>query len=145
MLGIINNYQVAADVAVTNSTTLVSTGLTAQLAAGQTMHFKALIPFSVGAAGGIRVQAVVPAAPTDFKASVLLANTVAPSVTVAQQVTSAAFTNAAANAGNHYIQIEGTVTNGANAGTLDIQFAQNTGDNTPCTVLRGAWMVTTIL
>lgn len=145
MNGITNSYRVAADVPVASSVALVTTGLTATLAANQTMHFKVHLPFSVGAAGGIRVQPVIPAVPANYEASILLANTIAPSVTVAQQAASAAFTNAIANAGSHYMIIEGTVTNGATAGTLDIQFAQNTSDPAACTVLRGAWMETTIL
>jgi hypothetical protein len=143
MIGIRTAYAVAANIAVTNSTTLVTTGLTSPVAANQRQHIRAFIPFSVGAAGGVRAQIVVPGGGTLFNATVKLFNTVAPSLTTATQSSSAAFTNAAANAGTHWLEIEATIINGATAGVIDIQMAQNTGDNTPMTVLAGAWMEVT--
>lgn len=123
-------YLTTADQTVTASTALVPlAGLTSPIAAGQTQVFRAVIPFTAPAAGGVKVQVVVPATGTAFVASILLANTVAPAVVVAQQLTSAAFADAIANAGNHYIIIEGTVVNGAVAGSLEIQVAQNSAAN----------------
>jgi len=72
-----------------------------------------------------------------------LINTVAPTITTAEQTASAAFTNAAANAGNHWLEIEGTVVNGVNAGFIDAQIAQNTSDALSLTVLRGGIMEVT--
>lgn len=144
MRGIQNNYAVLADIPVASSTALVSSTLTSPVAAGQRQHIRAFIPFSVGAAGGVRLQIVVPAAGTLFIAGIKLINTVAPSITTASQAASAAFTNAAANAGTHWLEVEATILNGATAGSIDIQMAQNTSDLTPMTILEGGWMEATI-
>lgn len=138
MLGIRNVYQLAANLAVAASAALVTAGLKSPIAAGQTQKLRYWLPFSVGAAGGIRAQVVVPAGGTAFVATFHLVNTVAPSMTGAAQVASAAFTNALANAGNHFLIIEVIVVNGATAGDVDLQVAQNTSDATAMTLLRGA-------
>lgn len=136
-IGIRTAFVTTADLPVNASTVLVSTGLTSPIAAGQTQVIRAVLPITVGASGGVKVQVAVPAGGAAFVASILLANTVAPSVTVAQQLASAAFSDALANAGNHYILIEATIVNGATAGNVDIQIAQNSAANTT-TLKRGA-------
>ena len=143
MIGIKTFYSVAANVVFTSNVALATVGLRSAVAAGQSQHFRAYIPFSVGATGGIRAQVVVPAAGTIFINSIKLINTVAPTITTAEQTASAAFTNAAANAGNHWLEIEGTVVNGVNAGFIDAQIAQNTSDALSLTVLRGGIMEVT--
>lgn len=125
------------NVAITSSAVLQSIGLTSPIAAGQTQKFRAWIPFTVGATGGIRLQVVVPAAGTLFNVTIKLYNNVAPSLTTAVQASSAAFTNAIANAGTSWLEVEGTIVNGVNAGNVDIQMAQNTSDALTLTVLRG--------
>ena len=140
MIGIKTFYNVAANVVFTSSAALATVGLTSPIAKGQSQKFRAYIPFSVGATGGVRVQVVVPAAGVVFITSIKLVNTVAPSLTTAEQTASAAFTNALANAGNHWLEVEGTVVNGANAGSIDVQLAQNTSDALSLTVLRGGSM-----
>lgn len=137
MLGIRNYFQVGADIVVTSSVALVTTGLTSPIAASQTQKIRAWIPFTVGATGGVRAQIVVPAGGTLFEASIKLFNTVAPSLTTAEQQASAAFTNALANAGDHWLEIEATIVNGATAGNVDIQMAQNTSDVLSLTIKRG--------
>lgn len=136
-IGIRTAFQISANIAVTNSATLVTTGLTSPIAAGQTQHLRWWVPFSVGATGGVRAQVVVPAGGTIFIASITLQNTVAPSTTIATQAASAAFTNALANAGTHWIEIKATIVNGATAGNVDLQMAQNTADALTLTILRG--------
>jgi len=138
MSGILNTFKLAAAVAVAASVVPVTSGLNQPIAAGQTKKFRWWLPISVGAAGGIRLQVTVPAAGTLFNCSIVLNNTVAPSSTLAMQVASAVFTNALANAGNHWVEVEAEVVNGVNAGTVDLVFAQNTSDATPVTLLRGA-------
>lgn len=123
---------------VTNVTLQSIASLITPIGANKSAKIRYVVPISVGAAGGVRVQVAVPAGGTAFLAAIYLANTVAPSVTNALQVASAAFTNALANAGNHYLVIEATVINGATAGNIDLQIAQNTNDATPVTVLVGA-------
>lgn len=119
-----------------SSTNPTTTGI--PIAAGQTMKVRYWVKVTVGAAGGLRAIIVVPAGGTIFSASFRLNNTVAPSSTIAVQQASAAFTNALANAGTHWLEIEVVVVNGATAGTVDLQMAQNTSDATALTVLRGA-------
>lgn len=144
MLGIRNFFAKVAAQVITSSVALVSTGLTSAIAAGQSQHFRAWIPVTVGATGGVRLQVVVPAGGTLFNVTIKLFNTVTPSLTTAAQAASAAFTNALANAGTHWIEVEGTIVNGATAGNIDIQIAQNTSDALSLTVLRGATMDTVI-
>lgn len=137
MLGIRNFFTVAADIVVTSSAALVTTGLTSPIAANQTQKVRAWIPFSVGATGGLRLQIVVPAGGVLFEATIRLQDTVTPAVVVAEQQASAAFTNALAVAGDHWLEVEATIINGATAGNVDIQMAQNTSDVLSLTVKRG--------
>lgn len=126
-----------ANVTFTSNVTLASVGLVSPIAANQIQHLRYWIPFTVGATGGVRAQIVVPAGGSAFIASINLQNTGAPSSTIATQTASAAFTNAAANAGTHWLEIEVTVVNGATAGNVDLQMAQNTSDVLTLTVLKG--------
>lgn len=139
-IGIRTAFITTVNVAFTSNATLATVGLTSPIAAGQTQRFRAWIPFSVGATGGVRAQVVVPAGGTIFLATFKLFNTVAPSLSTASQVASAAFVNALANAGTHWLEIDGTIVNGATAGNIDIQLAQNTVDVLTMTVLRGSEM-----
>lgn len=140
MIGIRRFFRIAANVVVTNSAALVTTGLTSPIAANQTQKFRAWIPVTVGATGGVRLQVVVPAGGVVFLNTIQLFNTVAPALVATVQTSSAAFTNALANAGNHFILVEGTVVNGTTAGNIDIQMAQNTADALSLTILRGGSM-----
>lgn len=143
--GIINNYVVGADIEIASSIALQTTGLTSPIAAGQTQSLRFWLPFSVGATGGIRAQVAVPAGGTIFLSSFMLVNTVAPAIVTPQvQVASAAITNALANAGNHWLEINATVVNGATAGNVDLQVAQNTSDVLTLTILQGGYLVATI-
>lgn len=144
VIGIRRSAQVAANVTFTTNVTLATIGLLSALPAGQSQHIRAWIPFTVGATGGVRAQIVVPAGGSVFIASIVLYNTVAPSTTTAAQTSSAAFTNALANAGTHWLAIEASIVNGSTAGSIDIQAAQNTSDANTLTVLRGGWMDVTI-
>lgn len=137
-IGIPKAFDRVTDLPITSSVALVSGGIASPIAANQRQLLKYFLPISVGATGGVRIQIVVPAAGTAFIAGIKLVNTVAPSITPASQTASAAFTNALANAGTHWIEIDAVVTNGANAGNVDLQIAQNTSDVLTLTLLRGA-------
>lgn len=145
MIGIRRIFQVVVNVLFTSNATLATVGLTSPIAAGQTQKIRAWIPVTVGATGGVRAQIVVPAGGALFNATIKLFNTVAPSITTAAQAASAAFTNALANAGTHWLEIEAYIVNGANAGDIDIQLAQNTSDALSLTVLRGGTMEVVVL
>jgi hypothetical protein len=128
---------VLADIVRTSSAALVTTTLTSPIGANQTQKLRFWVPFSVGATGGVRAQVVVPAAGVIFNCTITLVNNVAPSITTSVQAASAAFTNALANAGTHWLEIELTVVNGATAGNVDLQMGQNTSDALSLTILRG--------
>lgn len=145
MLGLRSIYAIAANVVFTSSTALLTVGLTSPIAANQTQKIRAWVPVTVGATGGVKAQIVVPAGGTIFSASIKLYNTVAPSLTTAYQSASAAFGNALANAGTHWLEIEATIINGSTAGNVDIQFAQNSSDALSLTVLRGGTLDVTKL
>jgi hypothetical protein len=144
-IGLKTFFLILADIVRTSSAALVTTGLTSPIAAGQTQKIRAWIPFTVGATGGIRLQIVVPAGGAIFNATIKLFNNVAPSLTTSVQAASAAFTNAIANAGTSWIEVEATVVNGATAGNVDIQMGQNTSDVLSLTILRGGSMDVTKL
>lgn len=144
MIGIKTFYNVLTDIVTASDIVLTTTGLTSPIAAGERQKVKFWVPFTVGATGGVRAQVVVPAGGTSFLASIKLFNTVAPSLTTASQAASAVFTNAAANAGLHWLEIEVDVRNGATAGNVDLQMAQNTSDALSLTIEAGASAEVTI-
>jgi hypothetical protein len=137
-------FAVAADIVRTSSAALVTTGLKSAIAANKKQYLRAWIPVTVGATGGLRLQIVVPAGGTLFLASIRLNNTVAPSITEAVQKASAAFTNALANAGDHWLEVEAEIQNGVTAGDVDIQMGQNTSDPLSLTILKGGHMEVTV-
>lgn len=143
ILGVEVKYQVAADVPFTTNIVPATVGLLSPLAALQSQHFRAWIPISVGATGGVRLLPVVPVGATVHNLTLRVNNTVAPSTTPTIPAINVASTNALANAGTHFLEIEGTITNGAVAGSIDLQLAQNSSDALTMTVLRGGWMEVT--
>jgi len=134
-----NFYTITADIVKANNA-LVTTTLKSPVAANQKQHITFWIPITVGATGGVRLQIVVPAGGTIYLGSIRLNNIVAPSSTIASQLASAAFTNALANAGTHWIEGHVTVYNGITKGDIDIQMAQNTTDALTLTILKGGNM-----
>jgi hypothetical protein len=139
MIGLRTCYKVAANVVVTASAALVTTGLTSPIAASGKQKFRCWIPITVGATGGVRLQVVVPAGGTLFEVTIKLFDTITPGLTTAIQAASAAFTNALAQAGSHWMEVEGYIENGVTAGNIDIQMACNTAANA-LTVLKGGFM-----
>jgi hypothetical protein len=127
----------AAAFTATANTTLASVGLVSPIAANQKQKLRFWLPFSVGAAGGIKLQVVIPAAAT-ITTTIQVFDTVTPALITALQVTSTAFTNALAVAGNHWALVECIVTNSTTAGSVDLQAAQNSSNATPFTILAGA-------
>ena len=144
MIGIKSHYVIGANVVVTNSAVLVTTGLTSPIAALERQSIRFVVPFSVGATGGIRAQVLVPAGGTLFLAAITVVNTVTPGILGAVQNASAAFTNALAVAGSHILYIDVTVINGATAGNVDLQIAQNTADALSLTAFAGGYADVTI-
>lgn len=138
-VGVRNFCKVVANVLFTTNIVPGTIGLLSPLPANQKQKVRAWIPFTVGATGGVRVVIALPAGAV-LIGTIRLTNTVAPSSTFAIRTDGTAFTNALANAGTHWLEIEGDVENGATAGNIDIQLAQNTSDAATLTVLQGGSM-----
>jgi len=139
MIGLRTVYQVGTNVAVAASTALVTTNLTSPVAVNEIQHIRCWVPFTVGATGGFKFQLVVPAAGQLFEASFMVVDPVTPQIITALQNASAAFANALAVAGAHWLEINATVKNGVNAGNIDLQVACNSAAN-GITVLATGYM-----
>lgn len=139
---------VAADQAITASTTLATiTGFSVALAAGKSCKVRGWIPFTLaGTASGAKFQLVPPTTPTLFLMSWQLYNGASTGTLAAfaDQTTSAAFSNALANAANHLLTFEAYVTANT-AGNLLLQFAQLVSDAGAITVLKGGTLDITLL
>jgi hypothetical protein len=145
MIGIYNAFRLAANQAVTASVTLVTmTTFSIPVSALKKVHCRLFVPFSLAASGGYKFQWVVPAAPTNFINTYTVTDTVTPTSIVGLQTSSAAFANALAVAGNHFLNCELDFVNGATAGTVDFQFACNSAAGV-ITALQGAYMDVTFL
>lgn len=138
MLGLRNYFKTAADVAITSNVVPATIGLASPIAKNEVQHLRWWVPISVGATGGVRFQIITPAGISYFVASYNIVNTGAATEIRSVDVASAVVTNALANAGNDLICIEATIINGANAGSVDLQIAQNTSDVLTMTVLKGS-------
>lgn len=139
-LGIRNSFRLAANQQVAASTVLVvMTGMQFNLAASQKAHIRGNIPFSVGATGGYKFQIVSSQSLGNFINDFTVTDTVTPATIVGVQTSSAAFANALAAAGNHFLNFECDIVNGATAGVISLQFACNSAANA-ITALQGAWM-----
>jgi len=141
----------AASQAVAASTVLVILGanttgnsFTTNLNAGSKMLVHLHLQFSVGATGGLKVQLVVPAAPTYVSQDITLQDTVTPATISSTAQTNTAFANALAVAGTHFLDFYFRIQNGVNAGALSAQVACNSAANT-FTALPGTFMQCTLI
>jgi hypothetical protein len=132
----------AAVTTISNTVLAPVTGLTQAVAPHSQWYFKFWIPFSVGATGGVKFQVVAPAAPTIYLLSWKLYQPGAPGTLLdtAVQVASAAFANAAAGALNDFMEADMHFVNGATAGNVQLQFAQNSSVASAITILQGGRM-----
>jgi len=140
----IKRFITNADSVYTTNATQSSIGLSASIAANERQHVRLWIPITTGAAGGVRLQVVVPAGGAFFELKGILYLSTG-SFSLFNQQTSAVYTNAIASAGSHYFDIELGLTNGATAGQVDIQMAQNTSNALSLTVLQGSYMENVII
>ena len=136
----------AADQSITNSTTLTNDAtLLFAIAANEVWRFTISAPFNVaGATSGFKMSVNGPTAPTNLRWTAFAINGVA--VATLAALSANAFATAlgfvVANAGDHILEVSGTVENGANAGNVTLQFAQNTLDAVnSVTVRRGALLI----
>lgn len=128
---------VPGPVAITSSAALQTVGLLVPIAANQDFKIRAWIKFTVGATGGVRSLVAAPVGST-VSVSTRLTDSVTPANI--PSVVGTVFTNALAVAGTHWLEIEAEIKNGATAGNVDLQMAQNTSDALTLTVLEGGWM-----
>ena len=126
----------------TTNIVLATLGLAVPTGPGARHHVKWWVPFTqVGVAAGSRFQLINPAAITSMVLSFFIWNLVTKAIDNAGlQVASAAFLGTGASAGNYLLQVECEVINGVNAGSLDLQFAQNVSDVGTLTMLAGSWV-----
>jgi hypothetical protein len=118
--------------ATSNITLANVTGLSATVLAGQTYHFRVWAPTTATAAGGIQFAIAGTATATNITYEGYIDGA---TKTRAAALGTAVSSSAAATTGT--ATIEGTITV-ANAGTLTVQFAQNTSNVAASTVLQGA-------
>lgn len=139
-IGVFNIIRQTTALAKTNNT-LANTELILPIAASQSFSGEAFLAFTLaGAASGAQVQVTVPAGGTTYILGYNITN--GNSATVVQSdviVASAAFSNALANATDHYISFYLSVVNGATAGNITVQFAQLVTDAAAATLLVGSW------
>ncbi len=113
------------------------------LRAGDRIAWEITALFTLGATGGFRFVANGPAAPTTYNTSYVVnsLSSAAPAVgerLLNGQVAEADFADASAVAATYQLLAYGSFLNGANAGSFAFQFAQNTSDALPITLLAGA-------
>lgn len=140
-VGIRRFFRKTANQSVNASTVLVDlTDLSVPIAANQKARISFWVPFTVGATGGFKFQLTTPAAVVSFLASLQVVDgtAAAPGNEVATvQLASAAFANAWANVGSHYLLVECDIANGVNAGNITLQMACNSAAN-GITAIAGA-------
>jgi len=130
-----------ANQAITSNTTLAAvTGLSVPLAANQRVAFRAVLPFALaGIVSGYKFAVSGPSSPTNviYRASVENGVTGALALTIIGTALGALLSGGLTSIGNHVAVLEGCIENGANAGNLIVQAAQNVSDGSALTVMRG--------
>lgn len=134
--------RVIANQAVTNSIVLVdATGITVPIKAQQYIAFWGYGIFTLGATGGFRFNWTFPATLDLLAIQMSMQDVTTPTpYSYSYQNTVPAptdFTNAAAVASNYNFVFHGFAHNGATAGNLQLQFAQNNATANPITLLAG--------
>lgn len=113
------------------------------LRANDRIRWEVIALFTLGATGGFRFVANGPAAPTTYNALFDVVDLATATPAAAGRfsggiIAEADFANASAVATTYQLKARGSFLNGANAGTFAFQFAQNTSDVLPITLLAGA-------
>lgn len=137
-MGIFLFLALSAALAITSSTALQTSGLKSAIAANENQNLSWLIPFSVGDAGGMKFELILPAGATFFLTYTIFNSVSGTAVITGQQTTAAAIGNALASAGTYFIKIDAAVFNGDTAGECDLQVAQNSSNADSLTLLKGS-------
>ena len=116
-------------------------GLTFPVLANTRWNLRFIIPLSTGATGGVKFQVIAPAAPTLYllEWQIYLGGATGTLADTAVQTASASFGNALAAATNHIMIASAQITTSA-AGTIGLQFSQNTSVAATLTLLAGGTM-----
>lgn len=145
----LGNVRTANATGITSNTTLASDSvLTVPIAANAVVYVEAFIPFSLaGVLSGYKFGIGLPASPTNVLLVGEVTNAVTGALALSSLVSAAGLITggALATSGSHFAKITGTVENGANAGSIAVQAAQNTSDGSALTILRGAFIRVTPL
>lgn len=150
-IGIRNSFRLTASQTVAASTVLVTMGANTtgnsfqfNLGIAQRAHIRGWVPFTLGATGGYKFQIASTQTLTNFVNTYIVEDTVTPAQITGIQTSSAAFANALAVAGNHFLNFDCDVLMGSTAGVVSLQFACNSAANS-IIALQGAWMDVTFL
>jgi len=129
----------AADQSVTSSTGLVNiTGMVAAVEANRAYGFLVEIQFNLaGIVSGFKFGVSAPASPTNLAYTI---DVTASGLTIVGLGLSATIAAALATTGLHKVTMRGVLENGANAGSLVPQFAQNVSDGSAITIKRGSFI-----
>lgn len=104
------------------------TGMSFSVAASSDYWFRFWIPVTLGTARGVGVGVTCPASPTNIFYEARIKNVTATTETLGWGFASAAAIISAASATtNGIVVVEGSLANGANSGTLQVQLRQGSG------------------
>lgn len=121
---------------VTNSTTLVdATDLSLSVEANRRYAFRAVLHFNCGATSGARVAVAAPTGNIIYQ--VIFSNPTTGAAAAGGRATASGTAVGTSGATGYYVVIEGSISTTA-AGTLKVQFAQQTADGTATTLLAGS-------
>lgn len=126
---------------ISNVTLATIPALSFAVLANTTWSLRFFIPMTTGATGGAKFNILTPGTDTLFRNSwkLYLAGSPGTLADEAIQTTPAAFANALAGVGNQLMEANVFVTTSL-AGTLGLQFAQNSSVAATLTILQGGWM-----
>lgn len=124
-----STVRLTADSSAFTTQTLTNvTGLSFSVAASQDYYFRFFIPVTLGTARGVGVALTCPASPTSIYYVGRIGNVTATTEGLGYGFASAALVSSAASATtNGIVIVEGTLSNGVNSGTLQVQLRQGTG------------------
>lgn len=142
LIGIRTQSFVPAGVTTISNTVLATIpALSFTTLANKTWWLRFTIPFTTGATGGAKFQIICPAAPTLYLVDWKIFFNGAPGTLADAQVQTApaSFGNALASAGNNFMEATAYIVTSA-AGTIGLQFAQNSSVAATLTIIQGGAM-----
>jgi hypothetical protein len=144
--GIRQVARLAANKTATTNVVLATLGLPVPCGANQRQHLKYWVVFTeAGVAAGAKFLMVTPAAMANFLLTFRIENYTTKALdNEGEQTVAANMVATGASIGAYLLTIEADLVTGVNAGTYDLQFAQQVSDVGVLTILLGAWVETTL-